>query len=371
MIPRNRALLLTFAIVSSSSAVVAAADPSPTGNGRFVFSSPPLRSWSSIPAATGDAETASAVARVRTIPTFQDTFAYGGQTYTYTMVGRNPRLSTRRSVVPAVIVPLRFVFADGEQFDPAKTTRQMRRSPIFRRSAFASGTTQYGDAIQRAEFSTFTQGTHYHVLLGHPAVAATQVFHVPASEGMTSMSQFGGTVGLVAESFLLEQVVPTVINRLRIPPSKLLILWSYDVALKPPGGQTGLILGEHSAGTDRTNTNIWTFTWASWNTADVVPEEDTDVAAISHEIAEWYNDPFAANAVPPWEAPPNYPCNPLLEVGDPLVGTTFVQDGYHLQDEAFLSWFAREVPSMGLDGRYSFLGTLTAPPPVCTVAPSP
>ena len=369
MIPRR--VVLGFAILTSFAAVVAIAAVAPTSEDRFIFSSPPLRSWGSLPAATSGAESTAAVGAVRTIPTFQDTFAYGGQTYTYAMVGTNPRLSTHRTVVPAVIVPLRFVFADGERFDPATTTRQMRRSPIFRRSAFASGATQYGDAIQRAEFWTFTQATHYHVLLGHPSVAPTQVIKVPSDEGMTRTSTLGGRVGLVAQSFFLDQVVPAVVNHLRIPPTKLLILWSYDIALQPPPGQTGIILGEHSAGTDQTHTRTWTFVWSSWNTPDVVPAEDADVVGLSHEIAEWYNDPFGANAVPPWDAPPNYPCNGVLEVGDPLVGTTFMQDGYHLQDEAFLSWFARQVPSMGIDGRYSFLGTLTAPPPVCTVAPSP
>ena len=113
---------------------------------------------------------------------------------------------------------------------------------------------------------------------------------------------------------------------------------------------------------------MWTWAWASWHTSDTVPPADEDIAALSHEIAEWYNNPFVSNMVPPWETPPAYPCNNRLEVGDPLVGTTFADNGYHLQDEAFLSWFARQVPSMGLGGMYSFLGTLTAPPPICAGA---
>jgi hypothetical protein len=74
--------------------------------------------------------------------------------------------------------------------------------------------------------------------------------------------------------------------------------------------------------------------------------------------------------VPPWEVLPEYPCNALLEVGDPVVGIAFSENGYHLQDEVFLSWFARQVPSAGMGGRYTYLGTFTAPPPICRGAPS-
>jgi hypothetical protein len=348
--------------------IVATAEVPHIGDGPLTFASPSMRVWSSLPApAAADRAERAPVARVRTVPTFEDTFTFGGQTFTYDMVGTNPRLTSGRTVVPTVIVPLRYVFADREKFDPKQTTRQLRRSPLFRPSTFASGTTQYGDAIQRAEFWSDTQATGYHVLLGRPAVTPTIVVHVPASDGMTVTRQLGGRVGLVTESFFIDSVVPAVIKKLRLPPSKLIVFWSYDIELQPPSGQAGVILGEHSAGTNQARTRIWTFAWASWNTPDTVPVGDSDVAALSHELAEWYNDPFVGNAVPPWAAPPSYPCNTVLEVGDPLVGTTFVQDGDHLQDEAFLSWFSHEVPSTAIGGRYSFLGTLTAPPAVCTV----
>jgi hypothetical protein len=314
-------------------------------------------------AAGADQNDAPAV-HARTVPTFEDSFTYAGQTYSYQMVGTNPRLSKRRTVVPTVIVPLRFVFADGSKFEPGKTTAQLRRSPIFRRAAFASGITQYGDAIQRAEFWPDTQNTRYHVVL-RPTVLPTVTVKVPAGHGMAATSSFGGTVGVLSEADFSGQVVPAVINHFRLPPSKLVIFWSYNVDLLPPSGP-GAILGEHSAGTDQTGTYVWTWAWSSWHTADTAPPEEADVAVLSHEISEWYNDPFVSNVVPAWQALPSYPCNPVLEVGDPLVGTTFTSNGYHLQDEAFLSWFARQVPSTAMGGMYSFLGTLTAPPAVCT-----
>jgi hypothetical protein len=347
--------------------VLAAASGARGDDVRFRFASRPMRVWDTTDADAAALPDATSAAAVRTIPTFEDSFAFDGQTFTYDMVGTNPRSSSARTVVPVVIVPLRFAFADGERSDPRGTTKQLKRSPLFRSSTFPSGTTQYGDAVQRAEFWQSTQSTGYHVVLGRPSVARKVLVKVPATDGMTIVRQTGGRVGLVSESFFLNDVVPNVINKLRLPPTKLIVLWSYDIELQVTPGSQDVILGEHSAGTNRARTSVWTFAWSSWNTPDTVPDDDADIAALSHEIAEWYNDPFVGNQVPPWETPPSYPCNDVLEVGDPLVGVSFVVDGYHLQDEAFLSWFAREVPSTAMGGMYSLLGTLTAPAPVCTI----
>jgi len=39
--------------------------------------------------------------------------------------------------------------------------------------------------------------------------------------------------------------------------------------------------------------------------------------------------------------------------------------GYHPQDEAFLSWFAHQTPSIGYGGPYSYLGSFTSPSTLC------
>jgi hypothetical protein len=44
---------------------------------------------------------------------------------------------------------------------------------------------------------------------------------------------------------------------------------------------------------------------------------------------------------------------------------TFDVNGYRLQDEAFLSWFAHDNPSIGIKGLYSYLGTFTSPSTLC------
>ena len=332
----------------------------------FSSSARPRASESPVARALLQYHTLASPLALRTIPFFEGTFTSGGQTYRYAIVGRNPSLTKSTTRVRTVIVPLRLVFADGQVFDPSGTIPRLRRSPLFRGSTFTSGVTQYGDAIQRAEFWAETQGTAYHVLLRRPTVTATAVIRVPAAEGLTTTSHFGGRLGVVNEAFFAQQIVPAVIDQLHIAPSKLTILWSYNVDLQSQLGEMGAILGEHDAGTNRAGTKIWTWAWASWHTPDTAAEGNTDVAALSHEIAEWYNNPFVSNMVPPWQSPPAYPCTTALEVGDPVAGITFSQDGYHLQDEVFLSWFARQEPSTGIAGMYTYLGTLIAPPPLCS-----
>lgn len=78
-----------------------------------------LRKSAAILLAVGLVVTSRAsAARVQTIPFFEDTFASGGQTFTYRMVGTNPKRSRRTTRIGTVIVPLRFVFPDGPTFDP-------------------------------------------------------------------------------------------------------------------------------------------------------------------------------------------------------------------------------------------------------------
>jgi hypothetical protein len=96
--------------------------------------------------------------------------------------------------------------------------------------------------------------------------------------------------------------------------------------------------------------------------------QNTDV--LSHEVSEWLHDPFLNDVVPTWISPlplsaAVYGCTSLLETGDAVGDLAFDVGGYQLQDEAFLSWFAHQTPSLGIDGQYTFLGALSAPSPLC------
>jgi hypothetical protein len=116
-----------------------------------------------------------------------------------------------------------------------------------------------------------------------------------------------------------------------------------------------------------TATGTHTYAWASWLDTGVFGASGADTAAMSHEVAEWLNDPFVNDVVPQWSVPsqPQYGCSNSFEVGDPLVGHVFTINGLHYQDEANFSWFARQKPSIGSNGWYSYRGTFTTYSPSC------
>ena len=84
---------------------------------------------------------------------------------------------------------------------------------------------------------------------------------------------------------------------------------------------------------------------------------------MSHEVAEWMNDPLTTNPTPAWGHTGQVSgCQSTLEVGDPLAGTTFPVPlfgfTYHPQELAFFSWFYHQKPSLGINGWYSDNDTL-------------
>jgi hypothetical protein len=95
-----------------------------------------------------------------------------------------------------------------------------------------------------------------------------------------------------------------------------------------------------------------------------------DISPLSHEVAEWQDDPFGANPTKPWGNIGQVAgCQHSLEVGDPLSGTdlTVATSGhtYHPQELAFFSWFYHSSPSLGVNGLFSNNGTFTTSAPAC------
>src|SRR5215467_9678234 len=52
-----------------------------------------------------------------TIPYWTSSFTYNGVVYPYRMVGTDPATSNSTTVIPTLIVPVKFVFADGNSLD--------------------------------------------------------------------------------------------------------------------------------------------------------------------------------------------------------------------------------------------------------------
>ncbi|MDP9233742.1 MAG: hypothetical protein M3P01_04225 [Actinomycetota bacterium] len=306
----------------------------------------------------------------RTIPYFGDTFTFSGKTYGYTMVGTAPGTGAT-TTVPTEIQPIKVVFADGTIFDASSIVGATVASPIFQPASFISGFTQYGDAIQRAEFWNVGGSGSYHVLLGQPRILPTLTLNVPSGAGFTATaSRTGATIGVINISWWGARITEAL-NKGGFSPTTLPIFLSKDILLyisKPGNCCVFGFHGSNGAGHGNGNEPIQTYAWSSWISTPIFSASSiVNVNGLSHEISEWYNDPFVINKTPTWFSPlaPQYGCSSYLEDGDPLVGVSFNVNGYSLQDEAFKSWFAHDVPSTGINGQYTYLGTFNSPSPLC------
>jgi hypothetical protein len=258
---------------------------------------------------------------------------------------------------------------------------------------------QLEDATMRAQFNK-TGGSGYHVIL-HPNVLPPVTIDVPSNQGTLLQSGRGVVFADINISWWSAQIQNLLS---KADPTHLAIYLTDDVLLHE--GQDVLnccVIGYHGtrasgAGNGSTNSNgnakVQTFAWASYVSPGIYarPNGGTDWAlqdihALSHEIAEWGDDPFVNNYVEPWLTPtaPQYGCTPILETGDPVVGIGFAMgsnlfrqgpnpngtvsaDGYyHPEDEALLPWFMRTAPNTVAEptqspstnvGRYTFMGDL-------------
>jgi hypothetical protein len=293
-----------------------------------------------------------------TVPFYSEHFSFGGTTYPYTSVGTDPRTSTATTTVPVTFIPVKIVEASGAFAYPTGAISKTTGSALFHNSSTTGGT-QYGDATLRASYNSYVKAlaSKWHVLLGSPATTALQTIKVPSADG-TVYPDFAGTGSFLALN------VNWYANTLaalaaKVSPKSLVIFLTYDTTgcSNVANRNTCGIGGFHTAFTTSTGTH--TFAWASWLDTAVFGTSAADTAAMSHEVAEWLNDPFVNDRVPRWSVPsePQYGCNSSFEVGDPLVGHVFTINGLHYQDEADFSWFSRQKPSIGANGWYSYRGT--------------
>ncbi len=173
-----------------------------------------------------------------------------------------------------------------------------------------------------------------------------------------------GPAGTVTTSYLLS-LAPRLADF--YDPSSLLIIVVKDVA-------GDAFLGFHLAFAPPGKTVPTTLIYTGYFTPNVlVGPSRSDAYVLSHEVAEWLNDPYVTNAVPAWRDPASGACfNDLLEVADPvefLANPSFTvrTSGrtYHVTDVAGISWFAHDVPSRELGGAYSYDRNLTTFSSLC------
>jgi hypothetical protein len=413
--------LLALALV-----VVAAA-----AAGRSQTAEPQVISDSQLSASTATIGGSQVLPTDRTIPHWfgSSVDPHNGVTYGYSMVGADPNGcsgSACSTTIEADITPL-IVNIDGRTFSGNDVLQPTLDSPQFATNDYGStpaatsgaandtrgagGTLsqedagiplQLEDATMRAQFDKTGATSNYHVIL-HPNVLPAVTINVPNNQGVLLQSGRGVVFADISISWWAAQIQNLESSA---DPTHLPIYLTNNVLLHIGSNVLNCcVIGFHGTkasgyrlgnGKSNGNTKMQTFAWASWVQPGIYarPNGGTDWAlqdihALSHEIAEWSDDPFVDNTVEPWVTPtaPQYGCTGILETGDPVVAIGFAQgtntfeqgpnpngtqsaDGYyHPEDEVFLPWFMRTSPNNisepvqhdagnTNDGRYTLMGDL-------------
>lgn len=322
--------------------------------------------------------------RVISVPHFNSTFAFQGETFRSTVVGNSPQKG-QSTTIPTQIIPIALFFdgyADDKGnpivLDVAPNLSTISNSPSFRPAQYPGSYTQFADAVQRAQFF-HVMSQDWHTLLESPKVLRAVTIEVPRGFAtLYRMRSTGAMFAVVDEGFFISQL-NTIIQFEDMDVGGLPIALTANVFLAPRGDiRQCCVMGFHTsfdAGERDGLQLIQTFIWASWITPGIFGGTIADVTAMSHEISEWFNDPFNTNLVPEWQFPGGVTCQNNLETGDPMsasphAGYPVIIDNftYHPQNETLLQWFQRKTPSDAIDHAYSFPdeGLLNSPAQACS-----
>jgi hypothetical protein len=347
-----------------------------------------------------------------------------GVTYGYNMVGADPNTCSGSAcsvTVEADITPI-VVNVGGLSFSGNDVLAATLASPQFALNDYGSTTAatnaawsrgaggalsqgdagnglQLQDATMRAQFNQ-TGNSSYHLVL-HPNVLPTVTIDVPQNQATLLQSGRGVIFASVSISWWAAQIQQLESTA---DPTHLPIYLTDNVLLHFGTNPLNCcVIGFHgtrAAGSGGGSNNsqgnavVQTFAWASWVQPGIYSRPNggldwalQDIHALSHEIAEWADDPFVNNTVEPWLTPtaPQYGCTGILETGDPVVaigfamgtntfeqgpnpnGTQSADGSYHPEDEALLPWFVRTAPNTVSEptqsaspniGRYTLMGDL-------------
>jgi len=348
-----------------------------------------------------------------------------GVTYGYNMVGADPNNCSglNCSVTVEVDITPIIVNVGGLTFSGTDVVDATLASPQFALNDYGSTTAatsvastrgpggalsqgdagnllQLQDATMRAQFNK-TGASNYHLNL-HANILPAVTFNVPANQGTLLQSGRGVIFADIDIGWWsshinnLEQSADATHLPLYLT-NNVLLFTGNDIFNCCVLGYHGTRASGNGGGSTNSSGNavVQTFAWASYIQPGIYsrPSGGTnwalqDIHGLSHEIAEWADDPFVNNTVEPWLTPtaPQYGCTTVLETGDPVVNigfamgsNTFEQgpnpngsassaDGYyHPEDEAILPWFMRTAPNTISEptqspsaniGRYTLMGDL-------------
>jgi hypothetical protein len=320
------------------------------------------------------------------------------------MVGQQPA-DKRTTVVPTHYVPISFFFdefvdqnGNNIVIDTTTITDEIKHSPLFENAGYATGFTQFEDAVMRAEFFPLFNkdgdndaNDNFHVLLGRPQTLIPVTVEVPVGSAALFQAPDGALVALIDINFInsqlntLSQTEPITVNAIPIFLTRNAVYGDFSKG-QPVDCCIG---GFHTAfETQQVKNRIFvqTFAFSTSLDSDVAafvfgdPGIFADVNALSHELGETLNDPFINNITPNYQIPgaPAGACQNVLEDGDVIenlnpeyTDVTLHGFTYHPQTLGLLQWFEGITPSDAFGDDYSFPDPtrLTAPFTPCRTKP--
>lgn len=331
------------------------------------------------------AERALREQRIISVPHFTGAFAFAGQTFSFSVVGENPQ-SGRITRIPTQLKPVTLLFEGYEDengepviLSPDQVLDNVKNSPNFRAAQYQTGFTQFADAVQRAEFYS-TMAPEWHTMLEPPHVLKPLVMVVPKNSAKVFRNRSTGTTYAVVDTEFFVSQLNTLVQLEDLHVDALPIVLTRNVMLSPGANiKSCCVLGFHTAfdaGQLASTEMVQTLVWASWIDPGILSPGIADVTAMSHEISEWFNNPFSMNLVPSWQHPnQTLGCQNNLETGDPVAAlpnagfpVTIDAFTYHPQNQVLLPWFTRQ-PSDAVDHAYSFPDStlITSPSQACPV----
>jgi len=298
------------------------------------------------------AEALKRQATAPTLTTWNHSFVHGVRTYKWVMVGTDPAKGSATTSVPVYIIPMIFTFPDGTVLDPTKAGQKYSytpvnltlASPIFQNFPFTAGTvnlgtTQYIDAFQRGNFWSYVSTTapDYHVLMGQPTVLPSITIKV-TSKTAISKGPHGVKIGTVSDAMIDDAALKYIKANTTIAPNGYAIFLTYNVA-------TPDACGYHS------NVGKQAYAFVMYDDNNVCGAVDGDVDTLSHEVAEFVDDPWGNNVTPDKTH--------ILEVGDPATAYGFYVQAtsfkYTLQDLMFHDWFTCLLPSSSVSHWFDYM----------------
>jgi len=346
---------------------------------------------------------------IDSLPNWSSYFYYPGVdsngfpqfTWQYTMVGNAPfsqghdddwRGETTWIGAPIVPVSLDLRNADGSPrfvngkrlfSDATKFVTPVLNSPLFSKTFYSSSQsqTQFTDAVQRAEFF-HKADDDWHTML-RPRIATPRTMVLIRGTYAFALNADGSCCAfvLISAGTFVNALFPATETDTSTPigaaenagdiRTRDLSTFLFPNAFLFSGSTSNCcVIGFHTydlepgGPTNGFREKRYVLDYASWVSPGIFSDPTFgDIAALSHELSEAFNDPFVNNSTPWWLAP-NGLCQNNLETGDVIEGLPNAQfpivlNGatWHPQNEALLQWFAGVTPSSAISHAYSYPDT--------------